>query len=71
MDCNDDFDKNAIGRTVRQIFFKNEIPAMGSVLEVIKSDGDLPNLKRTSFYELPKKQNFRVHGRNSLLLDEE
>lgn len=67
----DDFDKNAIRRKVHQFFFRNEIPTVDSVLREVNADNDLPKFKRTTFYKLLKKLNFKFEkrGRKSLLID--
>lgn len=71
LDLVDEFDRNAIRRKVHQFFFKNEVPTIDKVLEVVNADNDLPTFKRSTFYKLLKKLNF-VHerrGRNSMLMD--
>lgn len=71
IDTIDDFDKTAIRRKVHQYFFRNEIPTIDKVLRDVNDDVDLPNFKRTTFYKLLKKINFKFQkrGRNSLLVD--
>ncbi|XP_072381874.1 uncharacterized protein [Diabrotica undecimpunctata] len=67
----DDFDKVAIRRIVHQFFFRNEIPTIDRVLQQVNDDPNLPDFKRTTFYKLLKKLQFKFEkrGRNSMLTD--
>ncbi|XP_072400288.1 uncharacterized protein [Diabrotica undecimpunctata] len=67
----DDFDKVAIRRVVHQFFFRNEIPTIDRVLQQVNDDPNLPDFKRTTFYKLLKKLQFKFEkrGRNSMLTD--
>nr|CAH7766353.1 unnamed protein product [Callosobruchus chinensis] len=67
----DDFDRGAIRRKVHSFFFRNELPIVDKILKDVSEDTDLPNFKRTTFYQLLKELDFRFlkRGRNSLLLE--
>ncbi|KAF2879983.1 hypothetical protein ILUMI_26186 [Ignelater luminosus] len=69
----DDFDGNAIRRKVHQFLFKNEMPSIDKVLDVVIADPDLSNFKRTTFHKLLKAPNFKHgrYGKNSVLLDKD
>lgn len=72
-DAIDDFDRNAIRRIVHNFFFHNELPTVDKVLRVVNEDKDLPDFKRSTFYNLLKEMGFQYkkRGRNSLLLEKE
>ena len=67
----DEFDRNAIRRKVHEFFFRNELPTIDKVLSVVNEDCDLPNFRRTTFYELLKELHFKHirRGRDSMLID--
>nr|CAH7764962.1 unnamed protein product [Callosobruchus chinensis] len=69
----DDFDRCAIRRKVHSFFFRNKLPTVDKILKDVNEDTDLPNCKRTTFYQLLKELDFRFlkRGRNSLLLEKE
>lgn len=71
LDSVDDFDQHAIRRKVHEFYFRNEIPTIDKVLEVVNSDEHLPTFKRTTFYKLLQKLSFKYvgRGRNSMLVD--
>nr|CAH7725916.1 unnamed protein product [Callosobruchus chinensis] len=55
----DDFDRGAIRRKVHSFFFRNELPTVDIILKDVNEDTDLPNFKRTTFYQLLKELDFR------------
>lgn len=69
----DDFDRNAIRRKIHEFFFRNELPTIDKVLNIVNADPDLPNFKRSTFHKFLKTLNFKHErrGRNSVLLDKE
>nr|CAH7763604.1 unnamed protein product [Callosobruchus chinensis] len=51
----DVFDRGAIRRKVNSFFFRNELPTVDKILKDFNEDAELPNFKRTSFYQLLKE----------------
>ncbi|KAJ8916253.1 hypothetical protein NQ315_016393 [Exocentrus adspersus] len=68
-----EFEGETIRRTVHQYFFKNETPTIEKILKNVNDNPELPNFKKTTFYKLLKKLNFKFqhHGRNSMLSDKD
>ena len=63
--------KCAIRRKVDTFFFNNEIPTVKKIMACVNEDPDLPNYKKSTFYELMKHIGFKYdkRQRNSRLLD--
>lgn len=66
-----EFDKNTIRRKVHEFFFRNEHPTVEKVLRTVNDDPDLPNFKKSTFFKILKKLNFKYgrRQRNSFLMD--
>ncbi|XP_026728002.1 uncharacterized protein LOC113494064 [Trichoplusia ni] len=71
IDTLDDMDLGAIRRKVHMFYFNNELPTIDKVLEAVNSDETLPSFKRTTFYKVLKKLQFKYVKRNrkSALID--
>lgn len=71
MDDLDDIELGAIRRIVHTFYFNNELPTIDKVLNVVNADESLPDFKRTTFYHVLKKLQFKYVKRNrkSLLID--
>lgn len=67
----DDMDMAAIRRKVHSFYFANDIPTVDKVLEAVNADETLPDFKRTTFFKLLKKLQFKYakRSRKSILIE--
>lgn len=60
----DDFDKNAIRRTIHGFWFEKQIPTLDKILSRINTTEGLPQFTRTTLYSLLRQMGFKYQRRS-------
>lgn len=68
-----DIDRNFVRKSVHDFYFRNDLPTVDKVLEVVNSAFSPPPYRKTQFYKLLKELNFQaiLTGSGSVLVDKE
>ncbi|KAL4112105.1 hypothetical protein QTP88_015953 [Uroleucon formosanum] len=67
----DDFDKNAIRRTIHGFWFEKQLPTLDKILSRINTTEGLPQFTRTTLYSLLRQMGFKYQQRirNSAMIE--
>lgn len=67
----DDFDKNAIRRTIHGFWFEKQLPTLDKILSRINTTEGLPQFTRTTLYSLLRQMGFKYQqrSRNSAMIE--